>query len=276
MGVKADMRVVPSLKNLELTQVSSFGGHGGGNKHFHEKLSFAVVTEGFGEFQFKNYAQKVTKGAIIKIPPGEVHSSGKSSKDRQLEYRVFYLSNASINDILNAEEHKSEMEIQFKEQISYDRNFYLSCLNAHYKLFVDNDSFMLESIFTQLVLDLIKKHSCLDFRLPVIDLRPTYLPTIIDYLHANYTSKISLNQLSIISAKSPSQILRTFQKHIGIAPHAYLINLRVIKAKKLLIQGMSITQAALEVGFTDQSHLHRYFQRITHVTPRLFSRAKYV
>ena len=269
MPIKADIKILPTLNNLELTKVTAFGDNGQ-EKHYHDQLSFAVVTKGVGKFKFREGSQSVNKGAIIKINPGEVHSSGKSTNQELLEYRVFYLSNTLVNDILNAEEQKSITEIDFKEQISYNDNFFVNCLQSHLKLNQETDILNVESIFTQLILALLNNNCHSKLRLPTLDTKPAYLSTLIEYLNAYYCESISLKQLSAIANRSPSQVLRTFQKHIGVAPHAYLTNLRVIKAKEFLAQNMSIAQTALEVGFNDQSHFHRHFKRITHVTPGSF------
>ena len=54
---------------------------------------------------------------------------------------------------------------------------------------------------------------------------------------------------------------------MGLTPHAYLNHIRVLRARDLLRQGCPIAQAAVNVGFVDQSHLHRHFKRIVGVTP---------
>ncbi|OJJ23192.1 hypothetical protein BKI52_02220 [marine bacterium AO1-C] len=269
MPIKADIKILPTLSNLELTKVTAFGDSSQ-EKHYHDQLSFAIVTKGAGKFRFRDSYHRVSKGAIIKINPGEVHSSGKAINQRHLEYRVFYLSNALLHHILDAEEQKPVSEVDFKEQISYNNGFFVNCLETHLKLNNETDLLNIESLFTQLILALVHNNPHTKLRLPIIDTRPSYLSTVIDYLNAYYNEAISLKQLSNVANRSPSQVLRTFQKYIGVAPHAYLTNLRIIKAKALLNQHMSISQTALEVGFNDQSHFHRHFKRITHVTPGRF------
>jgi AraC-like DNA-binding protein len=53
-------------------------------------------------------------------------------------------------------------------------------------------------------------------------------------------------------------------------PHAFQTQLRVARARKLLREGASPASAALEVGFTDQSHLNRHFKRVLGITPAFF------
>lgn len=80
---------------------------------------------------------------------------------------------------------------------------------------------------------------------------------------------ISLEVLAQTVNVSPSHLRRLFKQATGMAPHQYLIHLRVNRAKELLLtRGFSVNEVAAEVGFADQSHLHRHFKRIFGVTPK--------
>ncbi|WP_338149160.1 helix-turn-helix transcriptional regulator [Citrobacter cronae] len=67
--------------------------------------------------------------------------------------------------------------------------------------------------------------------------------------------------------------LRSFSREIGVTPHAYLIQLRVRKARRLLATGKSPVEVALLTGFADQSHLTRAFVRQFGVTPGRYQAA---
>jgi AraC-like DNA-binding protein len=75
---------------------------------------------------------------------------------------------------------------------------------------------------------------------------------------------------------SPFHLNRVFSKEFGLPPHAFLTQVRVARAKALLKQGTSITQTALEVGFSDQSHFTRHFRRLVSVTPGHYLQSKNV
>ncbi|MBV9388953.1 MAG: helix-turn-helix transcriptional regulator [Chroococcidiopsidaceae cyanobacterium CP_BM_ER_R8_30] len=91
----------------------------------------------------------------------------------------------------------------------------------------------------------------------------------IDYMHSHLDQDISLEVLAQIVNISPSHLRRLFKQATGMAPHQYLLNLRVHRAKELLLtRGFSVNEVAAEVGFADQSHLHRHFKRLFGVTPK--------
>lgn len=67
---------------------------------------------------------------------------------------------------------------------------------------------------------------------------------------------------------------RLVRKKIGLPPLSYLHCLRIEKGRLLLRQGKSITEAALETGYADQSHFHRMFTRIVSATPGCYQKKR--
>ncbi len=88
-----------------------------------------------------------------------------------------------------------------------------------------------------------------------------------DFLQTYYSKNTSLTELATLSGISRFHLSRAFRKETGLSLSAYQQQLRVNQAKKLLVRGLSISEAAAAVGFYDQSHLGRHFKRLTGVTP---------
>ncbi len=88
-----------------------------------------------------------------------------------------------------------------------------------------------------------------------------------EYLHAHFSESISLDNLACAAHLSKYELVRQFRDQMGLPPHQYLIRVRLAAAKRLLASGASISRAALESGFSAQSHLHRHFVRSLGVTP---------
>lgn len=82
---------------------------------------------------------------------------------------------------------------------------------------------------------------------------------------------VSLEELAKLAGYSPYYLVRAFQKEFGLPPHAYQIQSRLRYAKKLLKAGHSISDAAQEAGFHDQSHFHRHFKRAMGITPKQYT-----
>lgn len=88
-----------------------------------------------------------------------------------------------------------------------------------------------------------------------------------DILHARFKEPVTLAALAKDSGVSTFHLVRTFRRQFGLPPHAYQNHLRVAQARRLLRQGQSMSRVAVEVGFTDQSHLNRHFTRAFGMTP---------
>ena len=75
---------------------------------------------------------------------------------------------------------------------------------------------------------------------------------------------------------SPNYFGKLFKESTGQAPHQYIVEARVKKAKELLTTGkLTISEAAHRVGFVDQSDLTRHFKRVFGLPPkRLLSRRR--
>ena len=71
----------------------------------------------------------------------------------------------------------------------------------------------------------------------------------------------------------PTTFCRAFKQSTGMSPHHYLLVHRVDHAKGLMHDHkLSLTQIALDCGFTSSSHFSAVFKRITGVAPRQFRR----
>ena len=92
-----------------------------------------------------------------------------------------------------------------------------------------------------------------------------------EYLDANFTTQISLDELARVADLSKYHLCRTFYETVGVSPHVYQNHLRLNLAKKLLVQKRPIADVACELGFYDQSHFGKYFKSFLGVTPRKYS-----
>ena len=86
-------------------------------------------------------------------------------------------------------------------------------------------------------------------------------------MEQHYTERIYLDQSCRCSNLSKSTLLRAFTKSKGVTPYRYLENIRVGAAKKLLEQGVAPVEAAMQTGFSDQSHFTNYFNRFIGLSP---------
>jgi AraC family transcriptional regulator len=95
-----------------------------------------------------------------------------------------------------------------------------------------------------------------------------------DFLRANIKRGVALKDVARECGLSVGHFAHAFRRTLGVAPHKWLIEQRVVLSKeKLRDGGLSLTDVAAECGFSDQSHLTRVFRQTVGVTPGAWRRA---
>ena len=95
-------------------------------------------------------------------------------------------------------------------------------------------------------------------------------PCLRKYFTSVFIMLIYLDQICHLEGLSKSTLLRAFTKSKGVTPYSYLQNIRIGEAKKLLEQGLPPVEAALQTGFSDQSHFTNYFNRYIGLAPGVY------
>lgn len=129
--------------------------------------------------------------------------------------------------------------------------------------------FRKEEIFFFLLEQLIEEHSEKETERPCPE-ESREIGIICSHLERNYMKNITLDELSELTGLSKYYLLRSFTKQRGISPYRYLETIRIDRAKKLLENGVLPIEAALQTGFTDQSHFTNFFKKFIGLTPRQY------
>ncbi|MFH3714080.1 AraC family transcriptional regulator, partial [Acinetobacter nosocomialis] len=91
-----------------------------------------------------------------------------------------------------------------------------------------------------------------------------------DILHDHLFEDIGLKDISRMVGLDRYHIHRIFKSTFHLAPHQYLIQLRLTRARDLLARSISPAQVASDLCFSDQSHLSRWFKRCYELTPAAY------
>jgi AraC-like DNA-binding protein len=91
----------------------------------------------------------------------------------------------------------------------------------------------------------------------------------VDFIGASFAEPISLDAMAKVAGMSRFYFGRCFLADVGVSPYHYLVDVRIARAEALLRGGrMSVTAAALSVGFNDLGRFGRAFRARFGVSPR--------
>jgi AraC-like DNA-binding protein len=101
------------------------------------------------------------------------------------------------------------------------------------------------------------------------------LAEVINYIKANYTSKIDMNKLAEKACMSPATFYRHFKHSLGVTPLEYIHGERVQKAKQLLAKTDSpIGDIGYQLGYTSPSYFTLQFEKHTGCSPSTFQKKR--
>lgn len=127
-----------------------------------------------------------------------------------------------------------------------------------------------EAVATQMAVHLLRKYSSVSCRQSrhAGGLSARQARQVVDYIESRIDSHLSLDELAAVAGVSSWHFLRQFRTRFNCAPHAYVIERRIERAKRLLLRGaLPIKEIAVNCGFSDQAHMTRLFRKYLGVTP---------
>jgi AraC-like DNA-binding protein len=91
------------------------------------------------------------------------------------------------------------------------------------------------------------------------------------YMHEHYGEPISRQDVASYVGLSERHLTRCFRREAGVPPMTYLNRYRVRRAKALLERGdRTVTEVAMEVGFSSGSYFSRVFGQEVGVSPSAY------
>ena len=235
--------------------------------HFHDYYVIGFIESGERCLSCKNRKYTVEPGDLLLFNPRDNHTC-EQIDGRTLDYRCINVHPETMS--------KAAFEITGKDYLPYFSpavifHSELASLlrELHMIIMEEEKDFRKEEIFFFLLEQLIEEFSeeGIEQSGPEEN-RETKI--ICNYLEKNYMKNITLDELSGLTGLSKYYLLRSFTKQKGISPYRYLETIRIDRAKKLLEKGVLPIEAALQTGFTDQSHFSNFFKKFIGLTPKQY------
>lgn len=95
---------------------------------------------------------------------------------------------------------------------------------------------------------------------------------ILDYIRDNLSESLTLDQIAGKFFISKHYLCRIFKSATGFSVMEYIIYSRILRARQLLQEGISVQQAGELSGFSDNSHFIRTFGHLTGTSPGKYAK----
>lgn len=128
----------------------------------------------------------------------------------------------------------------------------------------------LSTASTLLLTHLVQHYSNVQWQLPTITggLAPVALRNVLEYIEAHLGEPLLLCDLAAQVSLSEYHFARMFRQSMGVAPHQFVMQRRMARAKALLLNSnRSLTDIALACGFNSASHFSNRFKAVKGITP---------
>lgn len=256
---------IPSLGNLELLRAhyvkQTFP------RHTHDQYAIGVIESGALGFYYRGENVVAPEGQINLCIPGEVHT-GQAAADNGWSYRMFYFDPELLQRVASEVAGRPRDIPFFRTGVIADPDLASRIRQVHI-LMEQQDVSLLEkeSMLLWTLGQMVVRHADDPLSLPRMKREKTAVLRAQQYIQTHYSQNFSIEDLAQAVHLSPYHLIHVFREEMGVPPHAYLRQIRIRKAKDLLKSGYPLAEAAQAVGFTDQSHLNRWFKRLWGITP---------
>ena len=171
--------------------------------------------------------------------------------EEYLQRAGFSKENPILNCKMNTEIRKCFSEMQQAEGLSYSVDLMLKSMLY---LFL---ALIIEGAASNPVYEKILKH------------KDEYIRKVIDYIHINYSRKISVSNIAHHINLDRKYLSAIFKAAYGVTLQDYLVTYRTEKACSLLVdRTLTISTVARSIGYEDPLVFSRMFKKLKGVSPR--------
>lgn len=279
------------------------------HRHSHETYSFGFTEEGAQSFTCRGSAHTSAAGMVMVFNPDDPHD-GHATDELGFTYRMVHIGPGLVADVLGEAAERAVGLPLFTEPVVPDAGLARSLRALHEALLGGATPLRRDELLDGVVVAMARRANA---RVPDLgaslgraggrgsgpsdglsdrvtdglrDRVTDGLSTeprawagdgtarvVRELLHDGDDGEVSASDLAAAAGRSRFAVYRSFQAAYGMAPSDYQRQLRLRTARRLLVEGRSLAEIAAMTGFTDQSHLTRWFTRYFGVTPGAYRRA---
>ncbi|WP_298960838.1 AraC family transcriptional regulator [uncultured Methylobacterium sp.] len=233
--------------------------------HRHDEWLVGVTGHGVQDFFCRGARRRSTAGRVILIEPGEAHD-GQAVTPEGFSYAMLYLPQAWLGRDGPLPPARGGFRATLSDDPALGRAILRACRGL---------AGAAPRLSREAALDAVRAGLCRHLGVAPDPEAPAWQPAIAqrarECLHAGLAEDPGTDALArAAGAADRFQLVRAFRAAYGTSPHAYLVQIRLVEARRRLKAGETPAAVAAACGFADQSHLGRWFRRAYGVTPAAY------
>lgn len=236
--------------------------------HFHDYYVIGLAESGARRLVCNNREYALGAGDMLLLNPSDSHGCVQADGGA-FDYRAVNISKEIMAEL--------SMEITGESGLPrFSENVFADCETAerfrllHEMIMIGGSEFEKEEALLILLSELIRRTG--KPFLECVSRHAAPIERVCRFMDERCGEHITLGQLCECSGLSKSTLLRSFTKAKGVTPYRYLQTVRIGKAKELLKQGAKPIDAAMQTGFSDQSHFTNAFGTFIGLPPTAYKR----
>lgn len=233
------------------------------DRHCHDGYAIGLTEAGSQSFYCRGATHRTRPGSVILFNPFDLHDGGPTS-EAGVVYRMLYVGPDALSAALD-DGPASWREPGFRMPI-VDRPELAAAIVALAHAIEEGDPLGRGEALVVLARALSGAPGAVSDDV----LREPAVERVAERLASRLDATPSIEDLAKEAGLDRFRLIRAFKRRYGVAPSVYLRTLRLEAARRLLASGERPAAVAAETGFSDQSHLNRWFLRAYAMTPGAF------
>lgn len=231
--------------------------------HLHEGYGLGAIESGVERFRYRGADHLAPPDSLVLMNAGEMHT-GRAETAAGWRYRMVYLDPGVVEAVTG------ERGWHFRDAVGHDAPRARRVGRLLQKLWAAADEPLAFDSLLHTLLAELRPHA--KVALPAAAEGALRFAGVIEYMREHAAERLTLDDLAAVAALSPFHFLRRFKAACHATPQQMLMALRLLRAKRLLAQGLPAAQVAAASGLADQAHLTRAFAHRYGVTPARYQR----
>ncbi|WP_312099237.1 AraC family transcriptional regulator [Niallia sp.] len=252
-------------------------------KHWHDEAEILYVREGEMEVMTGSKSLIANTETLIFIPPNSLHGAYRTN-NMPCHFSSIVFHPNFVNSYTNDQIQQDYLNPLFENKHSYifsiesqnNKKKILPLIRQMENSFIEKENgreLLLKSLLLQLLYYFMTYPPKSQLVPERGDRNIERQKKILEYISNNYTSPVTLEELSSVLHLSKEQFCRFFKNNFRDTPISYLRKYRINKAIELLLKSdMKITDIAYEVGFESSNYFTIAFKDVLKLSPKEFKR----